>query len=276
MLGDAKGMLNIKSIRGRLDLKKAKTVVKQKLTKIISVHYVKLAYRSLLLVSALAIYVINRINGGGSVFDRMNNTLWTNIVMLIIWLVLVVEMIFRFFPSKLESMGCQKQFKRNYKPINEDEPPKMQEAWRTIIVAAVWIAFNAIFAVLYFLKIIDKDVLLLIALAYSVCDMICILFFCPFQTWFMKNRCCGTCRIYNWDFAMMCTPLIFIPNFYTWSLLVFSILLLIRWELTALRHPERFCENKNDCLSCKNCKEKLCSHKTQLKSYLKKYRERIK
>ena len=94
--------------------------------------------------------------------------------------------------------------------------------------------------------------------------MICILFFCPFQTWFMKNRCCAVCRIYNWDFAMMFTPYLFIPNGYTWSLLGMSLLLLIRWEITVHRHPERFAENTNAALSCKNCEEKLCHHKKQL------------
>ncbi len=266
-------MLNINSTCERLDLKKAKTVVKEKLSKISTVHIIKLVYRSLLMLVAIALYVINRIKGGEGAFEGVKND---PILLLIIWLVFVVEMIFRFFPSKFESMGCQKQFKRNYKPINPEELPKTQAAWRTALVAIVWLVFNAVFAVLYFLHIIDQDILLLLSLAYSVCDMICILFFCPFQTWFMKNKCCGTCRIYNWDYAMMFTTLILVPHIYTWSLLGCAILLLIRWEITAIKFPERFCENKNDCLSCENCKEKLCSHKTQLKSYLKKYRARNK
>ena len=62
--------------------------------------------------------------------------------------------------------------------------------------------------------VIDKYFLFMVGLAYGVCDIICILFFCPFQTWFMKNRCCTTCRIYNWDFAMLCTPFLLIPGFY--------------------------------------------------------------
>ena len=30
------------------------------------------------------------------------------------WVVFAVEMVLRFFPSRLESSGCQKQFRRNY------------------------------------------------------------------------------------------------------------------------------------------------------------------
>ena len=93
---------------------------------------------------------------------------------------------------------------------------------------------------------------------------ICILFFCPFQTWFMKNKCCGSCRIYNWDYAMMFTPLFFVRENYAWSLLVLSIALLVRWEVTFYLHPERFSENTNEYLMCRNCTERLCAHKKQL------------
>ena len=117
---------------------------------------------------------------------------------------------------------------------------------------------------------------MLIALAYSVCDMICILFFCPFQTWFMKNRCCATCRIYNWDFAMMFTPLLFVPHFYTWSLLGIALALLIEWEYLLHKYPERFSESTNQCLSCANCPEKLCHHKKQLQHFLRRNREYLR
>ena len=100
--------------------------------------------------------------------------------------------------------------------------------------------------------------------AYSVCDVICILFFCPFQSWFLKNKCCSACRIYNWDYAMMFTPLFFVRKGYTWSLLALSVALLVRWEIVFYRHPERFSEKTNEYLRCANCTEKLCVHKKQL------------
>lgn len=83
--------------------------------------------------------------------------------------------------------------------------------------------------ILYFADLIDEGILLLISLFYSVYDMICILFFCPFQTWFMKNKCCTICRIYNWDFTMMFTPFIFVLGMYTWSLLFIALALFITW-----------------------------------------------
>ena len=114
--------------------------------------------------------------------------------------------------------------------------------------------------------ILDDGIMILLCSVYSVCDIVCILFFCPFQTWFMKNKCCSSCRIYNWDYAMMFTPLFFIRKSYTWSLLALSVALLARWEITFYKFPERFSEVTNGYLGCANCSEKLCSHKNQLKS----------
>ena len=115
--------------------------------------------------------------------------------------------------------------------------------------------------------------MIILALFYSVCDMICILFFCPFQTWIMKNRCCVSCRIYNWDYAMMFTPVVFIKNPFTISLFVVAALLLLEWEILYRKFPERFCINTNKTLSCANCKEKLCKHKKQLRNFVKKIAE---
>lgn len=165
-------------------------------------------------------------------------------------------------------MGCQKQFSCNYlEKRNNKERTKPHTARSVWAVAIAWIILNAGTGAIYFAHWIDQGILWLICLAYSVCDMICILFFCPFQTWFMKNKCCTTCRIYNWDFAMMFTPLVFVKGFWGHCLLVCAVMLLIRWEVTYHRHPEWFSEETNDSLSCKNCKERLCSQKTQLRNF---------
>lgn len=149
-------------------------------------------------------------------------------------------------------MGCQKQFGRNYQSKGDNIRPSNQSWKQTALVAGVWLLLNGIIGLLYFAGVLDKGLLIIISLAFSVCDIICILFFCPFQTWFMLNRCCGSCRIYNWDFAMMFTPLIFIPSLYTYSLLGCAIALLLRWEITYRKYPERFSTETNACLDCAN------------------------
>ncbi len=244
---------------------KEKRIFGLKVSAISFIHYINLIFRSTLFVAALIIYIVNRVKHTGELFGGYEKQ---PIILNIIWVVFMVEMLLRFFPSHLESMGCQKQFAMNYKPTGRTEVI-IQKNRVTVLIALGWLAFNAIFGILYLTKVIDEGILLLISLAFSVCDMICILFFCPFQTWFMKNKCCGSCRIYNWDYAMMFTPLIFIKNIYPYTLIAMAIALLARWEITVRLHPERFSENTNASLACANCKEKLCHHKKQLRHFLK-------
>ena len=241
--------------------------MKQKLTSTTTLHYVKLVLRSILFVGALTLYILNF-----TISDEFVKYLYYFLAG--VWLLSALEIFLRLFPSKIESPGCQKQFKKNYIPINTTQKPQIQSWKRTFFAFLSWIVLNGIIGVLYFIGIITQEILILISLAYGVCDMICILFFCPFQTWIMKNRCCTTCRIYNWDFAMMFTPFIFIPNWYTWSLLALSLILLLRWEISIKRHPERFATNTNEYIACKNCTEKLCCHKKQLQGFIKKHKDR--
>ena len=234
-------------------------------------HYIKLVGRSLLLVIAAVLYIMNRVNNTGTLFSGAEDN---SIILFVIWAIFVVEMILRFFPSHFESTGCQKQFKSTFKPTST-ATPEIQPNSVTILVALVWIALNAVFAVLYYTNVIDAGILILISLTYSVCDMICILFFCPFQTWFMKNKCCTSCRIYNWDFAMMFTPLVFIRNPFAISIFLCAVALLIRWEVAVYLYPERFSEKTNACLSCANCNEKLCYHKRQLRHFLVTNKDKV-
>ena len=253
-----------------------------RLSIISKLNYIRLFYRGTLLLALLIYYILFRIYDI-PFFDYTNAL--TLIVVGFITLSFVGEMIERFIPSKTSSMGSQKQHLRNYRPTSESKPEL--QSWKvTLLVFISWIALNSIFGVLYFLEIIDQGILMLISLFYSVSDMICILYFCPFQTWIMHNRCCTTCRIYNWDFPMMFTPLVFIivtktesgymVNPFALVLVLTALALLLKWEITYHNHPERFSEKTNLSIRCENCQEKLCSHKKQLQHLLKKSRELLK
>ena len=231
----------------------------------------KLIYRSVLLVSAIIYYALFLVFGAQYKDGNILFADITNIPVVLILMVLVFggEMVFRFFPSKHESIGSGKMFKKNYNPTKnaqEVKPNKMHPA-RTLLVFGVWALLNIIFGILYFTGVFSADILVLISLAYGVCDIICIMFFCPFHAWMMKNKCCTTCRIYNWDYIMMFTPLLFLvakpgPILH-YILIALALVILIIWEITYKIHPERFTENTNENLTCKNCKEKLCQHHKQ-------------
>jgi len=250
-------------------MRKAIKLKRKKLTRIITSHYIKLAYRSILFVLLLVNYILYRLGRGDDVPAELEKQ---PAILVVMWAVFVFEMTLRFFPSRYESPGCQKQFARNYIKSGSTEVV-IQDNNSTVLIALIWIILNGSIGALRMVNILDDGIMILLSSAYSVCDIICILFFCPFQTWFMKNKCCGTCRIYNWDYAMMFTPLFFVRRSYSWSLLALSVALLIRWEITFYRHPERFSENTNEYLLCKNCEEKLCTHKKQLITLWKQVEE---
>ena len=239
--------------------------IKKKLTPVLMLHYFRLVYRSAILIALVILYIIHRFAGGEDIEQYIESR---PLIISVIWIVFTVEMIMRFFPSKLESPGCQKQFARNYIRTGKTQID-IQDNHGVMLVALIWIIFNGLFGALHMMGILDNGIMLILCCAYSVCDIICIMFFCPFQSWFLKNKCCCTCRIYNWDYAMMFTPLFFVRETYTWSLLALSVALLLRWEITFYLYPERFSEATNGYLGCANCSEKLCSQKNQLKKLWK-------
>ena len=216
---------------------------------------------------AFVLYIIGKVKHNG-MFAGFENSF----LPLLYTVIFSMEILLRFFPSKLESMGCQKHFKQNYTPRSDAGKKELRKrSLKTALPVVIsWVALNASIFALYFGGIIDWGVMVLISLAYSICDMICILFFCPFQSWMMMNKCCGSCRIYNWDFIMMFTPLIFFRHPFAYVLVALSLLLLLRWELGAYFTPERYFEDTNACLSCANCTEHLCHHKKQLRGLHKR------
>lgn len=214
------------------------------------VHRTRLVLRSLLFVAILVIY--------------LQGIKVPGFLKLAVWACFVSAILGRSYALKHESNGSQKHLEVNYIPTGRPYVKTTKDR-DVLMVALVWIGFNLIFGILHLTGMLDRGFMLLLGAAYAVCDEVCILFFCPFQQWFLHNQCCTTCRIYNWDFAMMCTPLLFVPSFYTWSLTALSLALLLQWELAAHRHPERFEKSTNDYLSCSQCADKLCAHKKQIK-----------
>ena len=239
--------------------------MKSKRSVVMIAHYVSLTWRTALCVTLLFLWIGDVLSGHGTIMYRFGEH---PMLMGVLWLLFTIEMIMRFFPSGIKSPGCQKQFARNFQKTGNTEII-IPDNHATVLVVFIWILFNGIFGALHMVGVLNDDFMLLLCSLFSVSDMICILFFCPFQTWFFKNRCCVSCRIYNWDFAMMFTPLFFVPGLYTWSLLGIAVVLLVFWEVIFFLHPERFSENTNAFLSCKGCTEHLCRHKKQLISLWK-------
>lgn len=184
-------------------------------------------------------------------------------ILIIIWIVYMAEMILRHLPLGIESPGCQKQFGKFFVPVENFENKEIiiEDNRAVIPTALCWIVVNLIFGIMYLKGFYDADVMMLLALLYSLGDMICILIWCPFQKLFLKNKCCSTCRIYNWDYPMLFTPLMFVGGLYSLSLSIMALSILVRWEFTFKKYPERFSKNTNAYLNCANCRERVCKYR---------------
>lgn len=187
----------------------------------------------------------------------------------ILWFIWFIDMICQLIPIKNHiPLGSQKLFRQRFRPIREkiNYPALKNHILSTTKAAGkvmlLWVALVVTIGILFFFNIIDKKILLLISIGFYVCDLICVLIWCPFRL-ILKNRCCTTCRIFNWDHLMMFSPLVFMGGFYALSLFVLSLIVWLVWEVSILIYPERFWEFSNDALKCSNCTDKLCTQYCQ-------------
>ncbi|MBR5358828.1 MAG: hypothetical protein IK128_06430 [Clostridiales bacterium] len=224
-------------------------------------HYSRLVLRIITFLVLFNHFYLSNLTGFPDILGT--DEIW-NAATIILFVVFIIEMAFRFFPNPLECRGVQKQFKRNYAGTGSAAVIDVGNKG-AMLAAMLFFGGNAVFGLLHMLGIFDDRVMILLASIYSICDIVCILFFCPFQSWFLHNKCCTTCRIYNWDFAMLFTPMFFVDNWYGRILLGMAAVLMLRWELAFFLHPEYFSESTNEYLKCANCDEKLCAHKNRLR-----------
>lgn len=187
----------------------------------------------------------------------------------ILWGIWMLDMIRQVVPVKDKiALGSQKLFEQRFKPIKEKINYQnlrnyiistTKSAYRVFILWTVLIAALGIF---YYLNIIGDVFLLMTCVVFYVCDLICVLIWCPFRL-MMGNKCCTTCRIFNRDHLMMFTPLLYVKGFYARSLLLMSIAVWLVWEISVMIYPERFWEFSNEALKCSNCTDKLCTQYCQ-------------
>ena len=183
----------------------------------------------------------------------------------LLWLIWVFDMILQIIPIKNKvALGSQKLFANRFQPIREKTNLRAlkkyvisttKSAYKVFII---WTLLIGLIGILYYFNIINKVWIFMISVFFYVCDLICVLVWCPFRL-LMKNKCCTTCRIFNWDHLMMFSPLIFIGGFFSISLVIMAFLAWLVWELCVLIYPERFCEITNEALRCNKCTDKLCT-----------------
>ena len=187
----------------------------------------------------------------------------------LLWVIWVMDMIQQIIPIKNKvALGSQKLWASRFRPIRE----KINyESLRTYIISTtkaaykvfvIWCLLIAAIGVLHYQGWISTVGLFMITVFFYVCDLICVLIWCPFRL-IMKNRCCTTCRIFNWDHLMMFSPLIFVGGFFCTALVILAFLAWLIWELCVMMYPERFWAASNAALKCSECTDKLCTQYCQ-------------
>lgn len=185
----------------------------------------------------------------------------------LLWLSWMIDMLWQLIPVKKHvtiALGSEKLFKFRFKPIKE--ALNYQALRRHIIettkaayqVLAIWAVIVGIVSLLRFFDILSNTALFMITMVFYVCDLICVLIWCPFRL-IVKAKCCTTCRIFNWDHLMMFSPMLTVPGFYSRTLILMAIADWLLWEICIMMYPERFWENSNAALQCANCTDKLCT-----------------
>ena len=188
-------------------------------------------------------------------------------LLIVIGLTLACSMLFRIIPNKRIAIGARKHYACSYTaPALEVSAGELAAAEKRLHKGAFLSGLNwAFITVLLLFALVMFDLLtpaavVIIALLYSVTDLIFILIFCPFRALFMHNRCCTVCRIYNWDYFMMCAPLIVFPSVYSGGLGLLSVIVLIRWELAVKKNTHFFMPETNVGLRCEGCEIRCRSH----------------
>ncbi|MGM0651516.1 MAG: hypothetical protein ACQES4_01880 [Bacillota bacterium] len=177
----------------------------------------------------------------------------------ILWTFIMTEMILVLIPKLDHFIGCGKIYEKNYTPRAHaltalSEYTKKFDR-RAIYAALVW---ATALAGIWFFRL-EKYWVIISAIFFYFLDQLFVNLWCPFKNWIVRNRCCATCRIYNWGFAIIVSPLIFIKSFWTYSLVAMGAVILLQWEILHRKYPERFSEISNAMLSCKNCNDRCSS-----------------
>lgn len=226
-------------------------------------YLLKFVLRIAIFISVFIFYLYDK----QMMYDYFTYPLYYGIKpMHILWFVFMGLMLIHLFPADILTMAVKKGEHKHYRPVegySEVELLKFvqEQNVRAWIVMLVWLSLNAVIGILYLFDVLIEADLLMFTVFFFLCDYICILIFCPFQTYIMKNRCCVNCRIYDWGHFMMFTPMLFIRNFFSWSLFFTSLVVLIHWEILYAKHPERFWYGSNKAIQCQNCQDKTCQIK---------------
>jgi len=186
----------------------------------------------------------------------------------VLWLLTVLILAKRFIPRLNEKVTIGKIYERNFQQAGEEseaKQKKLREYTRKMDSGAIrsavyWTALVLTIGLWRLAGLLDGMWIFVIVLFFVFMDQFCITVWCPFKA-IIQHKCCNTCRINNWGYLMAFSPMVYVPSFWTYSILLLSVAAIVQWEYLFRKHPERFYELYNAKLMCKNCVKKCGKRK---------------
>jgi hypothetical protein len=186
----------------------------------------------------------------------------------VLWLLTVLILVKRFIPGLNRKITLGKIYGRNFLEAGEDNEAKRKKLrdylkkmnFGAVRSAIYWTALVLTIGFWRLAGLLDNLWIFIIVYFFVFMDQFCITVWCPFKT-IIQHKCCNTCRINNWGYLMAFSPMVYVPSFWTYSILLLSVATIVQWEYLFRKHPERFYELYNANLMCKNCLKKCRKRK---------------
>lgn len=184
-------------------MERPQKIVKWIRTKTFITYLIQFAFRICVFLGFLIAYLIDK----NRLYALMNQPVRLGITPIhVLWLIFMVLMIEHIFPRETVSMAMQKaripipaswakkkagDEKAVYQELEllRFVQDMNQKAWMVLLV---WLCFNAVIGFLYLFNMIGDVELLMITVFVFLSDYICILVFCPFQTFIILKFSCRT------------------------------------------------------------------------------------
>jgi hypothetical protein len=170
----------------------------------------------------------------------------------------MAEQMLVLFPKTTHKTPFGKHFDKHFDEVADYDKTALRQLakkydLRALKTFLIWISSIGLIFLIKEFGFIQNIHVYFVSVLFYFFDHFCINIWCPFHKILVRNKCCNTCRIFNWGHFMIFSPLIIVPNFYTVTLFITSLVVLIQWEVNHYLHPERFYEISNSNLKCSHC-----------------------
>lgn len=187
----------------------------------------------------------------------------------LMFLYFVVDSMLVIIPNMSKYIPSVKHFSNFYierSNYNKEKLSKIKKSTniRALLTFILYFGALTVIGIVYlYYDFFEEIHIYLIFLMINALDYFCILVWCPFKKIILRNSCCHTCRITNWDRLMKFYILIFVPNIFTILLVILGLIAFLIWEYQHYTHPERFYLESNKILACNGCTDSSCDKKKE-------------